>query len=284
MDATSGYIGGLTIQTYGLSGSSTTISDSSVSSSTVTASGTTVNSSGVTSSSSTISLGSASGNVHWGYYQSSSEAVCSLMPTVSADLSGWTDFNSNGGGFYGVQCKVDTLIVDGSEVKPGTKSVNMDTKSYGEHLLYCYEMPTRMFGDIGRAELDETGTCYVYLDDTFLETINTNANYNVFLQKYGQGDIWIEDIQPTYFVVSGTPGLKFAWELKANQIGDNNTRLETPTEYDTTARDDESNIMLVVDKTNESDTSTKDILSYQSAIIQSDTSSSDIEDYLYSLL
>lgn len=305
MDATSGYIGGLTIATNSLYGTSTTISgssvsvgsssvtSSSVSSSSVTASTTTVDSSGVTTTGSRTGLyystGSSSMGVFWdpsGWTENHNGSP-DLVPSCAANLAGWTDFVSAGGGFYGYTCQVsDSLIVNGSSITPGTKSVNMHTDSYGEHLLFCYETPTRMFGDIGRAELDEIGTCYVYLDDTFLETINTNADYNIFLQKYGSGDVWVEDVQPTYFVVNGTPGLKFAWELKANQIGDNNTYLEVPTERDTTTQASESAIQLVVDyeiKTIAAN-DTQQIEEYQDTIIQSDTSSSDIEDYLYSLL
>ena len=65
--------------------------------------------------------------------------------------------------------------------------------------------------------LDEEGLCYVDLDDIFTETIADKVEYQVFLQKEGEGDCWVADKDPRYFVIQGTPGLKVAWELKAKQ-------------------------------------------------------------------
>lgn len=108
----------------------------------------------------------------------------------------------------------------------GTKNRIAKTKNYGERLLYCYETPKPYFGDIGEASLDEKGLCYVFVDDVFYETINTSCNYQVFLQKYGQGDLWIKERTPTHFIVEGTPNLSFAWELKARQAGYEYERLD----------------------------------------------------------
>ena len=74
-----------------------------------------------------------------------------------------------------------------------------------------------MFGDIGEAITDENGECYLFLNDIFQETVTTSIEYQVFLQKEGQGDIWVEEKTEQYFVVKGTPNLKFAWEIKAKQ-------------------------------------------------------------------
>ena len=108
----------------------------------------------------------------------------------------------------------------------GTKSRLAKTENYNERLLYCYEMPTPYFGDIGEGQLDETGICYVYIDDIFIETIDTSCNYQVFIQKYGEGDLVVTERKQGYFVVKGTPGLSFAWELKAKQSGYTMERLE----------------------------------------------------------
>lgn len=121
----------------------------------------------------------------------------------------------------------DNLIYDGSFSVHGTKSRIASTKNYSDRLLYCYEMAKPYFGDIGEAELDENGTCYIFLDDIFEETVNTELNYQVFLQKYGNGDLWIEKRFPNYFIVKGTPKLNFAWEIKARQLNFESERLET---------------------------------------------------------
>lgn len=108
----------------------------------------------------------------------------------------------------------------------GTKSRIASTENYNERLLYCYEMASPIFGDIGEGMIDENGKCFVFLEDIFSETIDTNADYQVFLQKYGNGDCWIAKRTPTYFIVEGTPNISFAWEIKAVQKKYDGYRIE----------------------------------------------------------
>ena len=108
----------------------------------------------------------------------------------------------------------------------GTKNRRVETKKYSDRLLYCYEMPSPMFGDIGEGKIDDLGICYIYLDDIFTETINTGIEYQVFLQKEGAGDLWVDSKEPAFFIVKGTPGLKFSWEIKAKQRDFEYERLE----------------------------------------------------------
>nr|DAI54738.1 MAG TPA: Putative tail protein [Caudoviricetes sp.] len=121
----------------------------------------------------------------------------------------------------------------------GTKNRIVDTENYGQRLQYCYEMSSPFFGDIGEAETDENGLCYVQIDDIFSETVLRNDKYNVFLQKEGCGDLWIEEKTADYFLVKGTPNLSFSWELKAKQadytlerLEKNETRYEKEPELD----------------------------------------------------
>ena len=118
--------------------------------------------------------------------------------------------------------------VNGSLSVTGTKPRLIKTPNYGERLNYCYETPTPLFGDIGEAQLDSDGICYVDIDDIFSETIELRQEYQVFLQKEGEGDCWIADKQKRYFVIQGTPNLKVAWELKAKQRDYDMIRLEQP--------------------------------------------------------
>lgn len=109
----------------------------------------------------------------------------------------------------------------------GTKSRVSKTENYNDRLLYCYETPSPMFGDIGSATVDDTGECIIYIDPVFEETINTNnCNYYVFLTPYGKGELYVSDIQADYFIVSGTSGLNFSWEIKAKQKNYESLRLE----------------------------------------------------------
>ena len=93
-------------------------------------------------------------------------------------------------------------------------------------------MPSHKLGDIGSVKTDESGECYVFIDDIFRETIDTDCQYQVFLQKYGQGDLWIEERNSDYFLVEGTPNLSFGWEIKARQLGYDIERLERFEEFE----------------------------------------------------
>lgn len=101
-------------------------------------------------------------------------------------------------------------------VTTGTKNRLVETTDYGDRLLYCYETPTPMFGDIGEGTIAEDGKCYIWLDPVFAQTINNNG-YQVFLQKYGKGECYVTERKSNYFVVEGDAGLSFGWELKAKQ-------------------------------------------------------------------
>lgn len=125
----------------------------------------------------------------------------------------------------GFMKKISTITPTGISTT-GSKSRIIQTENYNKRLQYCYETPTPMFGDIGTAQTDETGKCYIDIDDVFQETVNTDVEYQVFLQKEGKGDLWVEEKTPTYFLVNGTENLKFSWELKVVQRDYEFERLE----------------------------------------------------------
>lgn len=144
--------------------------------------------------------------------------VASNYYDFNGDVSGATNIHEFGGMAY---------FAGGLTVAAGkTKSREVNTDNYDKRLLYCYETPTPLFGDIGEARIDEDGICYVDLDDIFSETIANQVEYQVFLQKEGEGDCWITEKHPRYFVIQGTPNLNVAWELKAKQKEFSNIRLE----------------------------------------------------------
>lgn len=111
------------------------------------------------------------------------------------------------------------------QVAQGTKSRIANADQYGDRLLYCYETPSPLFGDVGEGEIAEDGACYVWLDPVFAKTITTDQ-YQVFLQKYGEGDCYVSERKAGYFIVKGTPGLSFGWELKAKQSDFDQKRLD----------------------------------------------------------
>lgn len=127
--------------------------------------------------------------------------------------------------------KGDTVVygdtfIQGNLAVSGTKPRAVTTCNYDKRLLYAYETPTPLFGDVGEAVIDADGYCYVDIDDIFSETIAGQVEYQVFLQKEGAGDCWVADKQRRYFAIQGTPNLKVAWELKAKQRDYETTRIE----------------------------------------------------------
>lgn len=118
------------------------------------------------------------------------------------------------------------LYVAGGLRVAGTKQAVRETENYGEKGVYCYETPTPLFGDVGSGEIAADGKCYIDIEDILKEMINTEMQYYVFLQKCGEGDLYVSECSPDYFIVTGTPGLKFFWELKAKQKGYEYNRYE----------------------------------------------------------
>lgn len=144
-----------------------------------------------------------------------------IVTYSSSTISITPNFFTNKNLYAGGNCEID-----GNLKVYGTKNRAVKTSNYNERLLYSYETPTPLFGDIGEAVLDEEGFCYVDIDDIFSETVADTVEYQVFLQKEGEGDCYIAEKDPRYFIIKGTPGLKVAWELKAKQKDYQNYRLE----------------------------------------------------------
>ncbi|MFR3882850.1 MAG: hypothetical protein ACLTX6_11580 [Lachnospiraceae bacterium] len=130
-----------------------------------------------------------------------------------------------------------TKILGNFEVISGTKSRIAETENFSDRLLYCYETPTPMFGDVGCAQTNAEGVSIIDIDPVFAETISTGTEYQVFLQKEGPGDLWIQEKDESYFVVRGTPELKFSWELKCSQKHFEHLRLEEETQRTMVSKD-----------------------------------------------
>lgn len=144
------------------------------------------------------------------------------------------------GHFYSVGTGTDLAdaSIRGKLKVSGTKSRSVSTADYDEQLFYCYEMPTPFFGDIGESVISDDGTCMIDIDDIFQESANVGIKYYVFLQREGEGDCWVAEKEQNYFIVKGTPGLKFSFEIKARQAEYEHMRFTDPgdTAY-TDARD-----------------------------------------------
>lgn len=155
-------------------------------------------------------------NLYTGTLHASSVSVNTSVSASNVSTSGKVKAGTHveaSGHFYSLGTGTDLADLS----VRGTKKRIFPTKNYGIQAFYCYEMASPMFGDIGEASISEDGTCLIDIDDIFQESTNVGIEYYVFLQKEGDGDCWVDKKEQTYFIVKGTPGLKFAFEIKARQ-------------------------------------------------------------------
>lgn len=146
--------------------------------------------------------------------QSSTPASLTLVLGDTTSKNGWT---SGAKHYLGRTQFSEEVKVVGNFSVTGTKSVIAETENYGDQLFYCYETPTPTLGDFGGGVIGKDGMAIISIDDIFQESTETAIEYYVFLQNEGEGQSWVSEKSDTYFVVKGTPGLRFAWELKAKQ-------------------------------------------------------------------
>lgn len=182
-------------------------------------------------------------NLYTGTVHASSVSVGTSVSADSVSTSKKVEVGTHveaSGHFYSAGTGTDLAdaFIRGKLKVSGTKSRSVSTVDYDEQLFYCYEMPTPFFGDIGESVISDDGTCMIDIDDIFQESANVGIKYYVFLQREGEGDCWIAEKEQNYFIVKGTPGLKFSFEIKARQAQYEHMRFTDPgdTAY-TDARD-----------------------------------------------
>lgn len=107
----------------------------------------------------------------------------------------------------------------------GSKNCVQETENFGKRLINAYETCDYYFGDIGESQTIN-GEMIIWIDDIFKEIISTEVDYQVFITKYGRGDIWVEERTQDYFVVKSQNDIAFGWEIKGKRKGYEKYRLE----------------------------------------------------------
>lgn len=121
------------------------------------------------------------------------------------------------------------LTVFGNLSSTGTKNRMVQTVNYGKRLMNAVESADAFFEDFGTSMTDAEGFCEVRLDDLFLETVNTDYDYHVFLTPYSDdyaAKASIYSKSKDRFIVCGTPYTRFDWRISAKQRGYEETRME----------------------------------------------------------
>jgi hypothetical protein len=143
---------------------------------------------------------------------------------VSNHTAGWGGaFNSSGNGVQIISASGST----GLSVSGGTKSAAVASAD-GERLLYTEESTEVWFTDYGFGTLAD-GAATINIDPFFASTVNLGEPYHVFLQAYGQAEIFVTNRSATGFevkVLSGDPNVEFSYRIVAKRSGFESNRLE----------------------------------------------------------
>ena len=114
------------------------------------------------------------------------------------------------------------LIVAG-----GSKNAVVPT-SEGDRLLYTQESTEVWFSDYGFGQLLD-GAATVEIDPLFAETVNLEQPYHVFLQVYGNAEIYVSERAESQFEVTlrdGDPSVEFSYCIMATRLDFEGVRLE----------------------------------------------------------
>jgi hypothetical protein len=115
----------------------------------------------------------------------------------------------------------------GLNVVSGTKNAVVGS-SEGARLLCSEESSAVWFSDYGFRRLTG-GSIFITIDPLFAETVNLDEPYHVFIQPYGDAELYVSQRTPAGFEVrsrAGDPGVEFSYRLVAARRGYEDTRLE----------------------------------------------------------
>jgi len=140
------------------------------------------------------------------------------------DDTGWAGMFTGTGN--GVRISVPAGKV-GLEVIGGTKDAVVGTED-GARLLYTEESTEVWFTDYGFGQLED-GVAVISIDPIFAQTVNLEQPYHVFVQVYGDAEVYVTDRTATGFEVhlrDGGPDVEFSYRIVGKRLGYENDRLE----------------------------------------------------------
>jgi hypothetical protein len=135
--------------------------------------------------------------------------------------------NNNYAGYFD-----GNVRIDGNFSVSGTKSAVVNTKDYGNRLLYAVESPENWFEDFGTGQL-VNGTAFISIEPIFAQTVNLSEDYHVFLTPVCETAIltFVTQKTSTGFSVSGVTldnqpsQCSFDYRIVAKRLGYEDTRL-----------------------------------------------------------
>lgn len=141
-------------------------------------------------------------------------------------------FIATAGGSHIRNTQIDNeLWVNGTLNVSGAKNAIVKTTK-GWTQINAYETAENYFGDLAKVNTGSGSKVKVMMDSLFLETVNTNVDYHVFVSSYGAGYAWVSEHSKDYFIIeSNVPNLEVGYEVKAKRLGYENTRLEIDEDF-----------------------------------------------------
>jgi hypothetical protein len=166
----------------------------------------------------------SSGRGVYGHAASASGTTTGVYGRVDSP-TGWAGqfITTNGRGVY-ISAAAGKA---GLNVASGSKNAVVAT-SDGSRLLYAEEATEVWFADYGFGRL-EKGEAVVAIDAIYGETVNLKEPYLVFLEEYGDAELYVAERTPEKFVVrlrSGDPAVQFGYRIVAKRMGYETERLE----------------------------------------------------------
>ena len=138
---------------------------------------------------------------------------------------GWAGYFSSAGNGVTISTPAGKT---GLTVGAGTKNAVVRTAD-GSRLLYTEESTEVWFTDYGFGKLED-GVAVVAIDPTFAQTVNLQEEpYHVFVQVYGNAEVYVTDRTSTQFQVrlrAGDPNVEFSYRVVAKRLGYEGHRLE----------------------------------------------------------
>jgi hypothetical protein len=110
----------------------------------------------------------------------------------------------------------------GLNVASGTKNAVVRTDD-GSRLMYTEESTAVWFSDYGFGQLQD-GVAIVHINPIFAQTVNLTEPYHVFLEEYGDAELYVSQRTPEWFEVRlghrrGDHNAAFSYRLVARRLG-----------------------------------------------------------------
>jgi hypothetical protein len=109
----------------------------------------------------------------------------------------------------------------------GTKPAVVPTDD-GARLLYAEESTEVWFTDYGFGQLVD-GVAVIVIDEVYAQTVSLEEPYHIFVQVYGDAEVYVTGRTPTQFEVhlrEGDANVEFSYRIAAKRLGYEDQRLE----------------------------------------------------------